>query len=169
MGIERVRYNSFADEVLKQLEKGVFLTSKFDDQVNTMTIGWGSISYIWGMPIFMVAVRYSRHTYNLIDKSKEFTVSVPLRSDLSKELEYFGTHSGKNVDKYKKFDLKLVEGQKVSTPIIADCELHFECKVVYQQAMEPATVSIGIKENYYSSIDYHVLYFGQIVDTYFYY
>src|SRR5690625_4439310 len=132
MGIERVRYNQLSTEALKQIEKGAFLTVKNKDEVNTMTIGWGSISYIWGMPIFMVAVRYSRHTYRLIDNEKEFTVSIPLNNDLKKELAYCGVQSGRDVNKFEECSLTMMDGQKISTPIIGECELHYECSVVYQ-------------------------------------
>lgn len=84
MSIERIRYNQFATEALKQLEKGAFLTVKDEEEINTMTIAWGSISYIWNKPIFMVAVRYSRHTYNLIENAKEFTVSIPISGNLKR-------------------------------------------------------------------------------------
>lgn len=166
MAIERVQYHQLSAEALRQLEKGAFLTVKDKDEVNTMTIAWGSISYIWGMPIFMVAVRYSRHTYRLIDHAKEFTVSIPLRNDLRKALAYCGTKSGRDVNKFEECNLSLLDGQKVSTPIIGECELHYECKVVYQQAMEPATLDENIKDRFYATDDYHVLYFGKIVDAY---
>ena len=166
MSIERIRYNQFATEALKQLEKGAFLTVKDEEEINTMTIAWGSISYIWNKPIFMVAVRYSRHTYNLIENAKEFTVSIPISVNLKKELAYCGTKSGKDVNKFEACKLTPIKGQKISTPIIGECELHYECKVTYQQAMEPANLDENIKKRNYSNNDYHVLYFGEIVDTY---
>lgn len=34
--------------------------------------------------MLMVPVRYSRHTYSMIDRSETFTVSVPVNKDLKK-------------------------------------------------------------------------------------
>lgn len=166
MSINKIKFNEYSTEALEQLRKGAFLTVKDENEVNTMTIGWGSISVVWNKPIFMVAVRYSRHTYNLIEKAKEFTVSIPLNNDLKKELAYCGSKSGRDVNKFEECNLTLLEGQKISTPVIEECELHYECKVVYQQAMEPATLDEGLKNRFYSNNDYHVLYFGEIVDSY---
>lgn len=166
MSIKRIKFNEYSSEGLEQLRKGAFLTLKDGDEVNTMTIGWGSISVIWNKPIFMVAVRYSRHTYDLIEKAKEFTVSIPLANDLKKELAYCGSKSGRNVNKFQECNLTLLDGQKILTPVIEECELHYECKVVYQQAMEPATLEEELKNRFYSNNDYHVLYFGEIVDSY---
>ena len=166
MAIKRIKFNECSTAALEQLKKGAFLTVIDGDEVNTMTIGWGSISVIWNKPIFMVAVRYSRHTYNLIENAKEFTVSIPLDNDLKKELAYCGTESGRDVNKFEDCKLTLLEGQKILTPIIGECELHYECKVVYQQAMEPVTLDGDIKKKFYSSNDYHVFYYGEIVESY---
>lgn len=166
MTIRKLNYNEYSKEALEQLKKGAFLTVKDNNRVNTMTIGWGNIGFIWGKPIFMVLVRYSRYTYNLIDKSKEFTISIPINKDLRKELAYCGTHSGRDVDKFKECNLTILDGQKISTPIIGECELHYECKVVYQQTMEPGTLDNDIRNKNYSDNDYHVMYFGEILDSY---
>lgn len=166
MSIKRIKFNEYSTVALEQLKKGAFLTVKDGDEVNTMTIGWGSISVVWNKPIFMVAVRYSRHTYNLIEDTKEFTVSIPLNSDLKKELSFCGTKSGRDFNKIEECNLTLLEGQKLSTPIIGDCELHYECKLVYQQAMEPATLDEGIRKRFYLNNDYHIFYYGEIVDSY---
>jgi len=166
MPIQRVKFNEYLKEALEQIIKGAFLTVKDGGKVNTMTIGWGNIGIVWNKPIFMVAVRYSRYTYNLIDNAKEFTVSMPINKDLRKELAYCGRYSGRDVDKFKECNLTMVDGQKVAAPIVGECELHYECKVVYQQAMEPATLSQDIKDKFYTNNDYHVLYFGEVVDCY---
>ncbi|NMB27404.1 MAG: flavin reductase family protein [Tissierellia bacterium] len=164
--IKEINFNDKLKEMLNQINKGAFLTITDGENTNTMTIGWGNVGIVWGKPIFMVAVRYSRYTYDLIEKAKDFTVSIPLKNNLKKELTYCGTYSGKDVDKFKECNLKLKKGRKVVSPIIEDCELHYECNIVYKQAMEPSTLNEDIKNQYYKNKDYHVLYFGEIVDCY---
>lgn len=166
MEIKKINFEKYSLQILEQLKKGAFLTVKNGNEVNTMTIGWGSIGYIWNKPIFMVAVRYSRHTYKLIEKAKEFTVSIPLEKDLKNELVYCGTKSGRDINKFEQCNLTIIKGQKISTPIIGECELHYECRVIYQQAMEPSALDREIKNSIYPNNDYHVLYFGEILDTY---
>lgn len=164
--VKNVKYNQYLTELMEQLPKGAFLTVQDGEKLNTMTIGWGNVGYIWQKPIFMVAVRYSRYTYQLLEKSKEFTVSIPLKTDLKKALAFCGTKSGRDVDKFKECGLTAQRGQVLKTPVIGQCELHYECKVVYQQAMEPALVSPSIQQNCYPQGDFHVLYFGEIVACY---
>ncbi|MGF7059606.1 flavin reductase family protein [Brassicibacter mesophilus] len=161
-----IKFNELSKEMLQQLKKGIFLTVKNGNELNTMTIGWGSIGIMWNKPILMVPVRYSRYTYGLIDQSKDFTVSVPLKGDMVSELAYCGTKSGRNVDKLKQLGLTIVEAKKVNTPIIGECQLHFECKIVYKQAMDPKMLDSEIKDVNYANDNFHVLYYGEIVSCY---
>ena len=58
-------------------KQGAFLTAKVDDKVNTMTISWGSVGFMWGKPVFMALIRPQRYTNEFIEKSNSFTVSIP--------------------------------------------------------------------------------------------
>jgi len=84
--VSKKSFEDYYDIVLKNISKGAFLTVASDERINTMTIGWGSLGHLWGKPIFMIMVRKSRYTYQLIEKSNEFTVTLPEDNDLKKEL-----------------------------------------------------------------------------------
>lgn len=164
--MKTINYKDLSKEMLKQLEKGAFLTVKNDDKINTMTIGWGSIGYIWNRPILTVLVRYSRFTNELLENTDEFTVSVPIKNNLAKALGICGTQSGRDLNKIQAADLTLQESISLETPIIKDCNLHFECKIVYKQSMEPSLLNEHIKKDKYSDNDYHVIYYGEIIESY---
>ena len=102
-----------------------------------MTIGWAIIGYVWRKPIIMFAVRLSRHTFSIIEMAEDFTVSIP-SSDMKKEIMFCGTKSGCDYNKFKECNLQTSDGQKVITPIIKVPGLHYECKIVYKSAMDPA-------------------------------
>ena len=161
-----IKFNEYADKMLEQLSKGVFITTKKGDKVNTMTIAWGSISFVWGKPIFMAFVRYTRDTYQMVEYADEFTINIPLDKDLKKELGYCGSKSGRDYDKIKECNLELKDSRVINTPILADCEMHYECKVIYKQAMEPGNILQSVKDRYYTTNNYHVVYYGEIVDSY---
>ena len=76
----------------------------------------------------MVPVRKSRYTHGLIEKSGEFTVSVPLNKDLKDALMFCGTKSGRDYDKFKECNLTPIPGKEIDTPVIGECQLHYECK-----------------------------------------
>lgn len=164
--MKNIKYNELSKEMLSQLEKGSFLTVKNDNKINSMTIGWGSIGYIWNKPIFTVLVRYSRFTHELLENTDEFTISVPMKNDLSKALGICGTQSGRNLDKIEAANLSLQESQVIDTPVIKDCDIYYECKIVHRQSMEPSLFNKDLKKIKYPDNDYHVIYYGEILASY---
>lgn len=166
--MENLAYTKLSEQAMSQLGKnGAFLITKDGQVLNAMTISWASIGTIWSKPIMTVAVRYSRFTYPIIDKAKEFSISIPKQGEMKSELAFCGSKSGRDYDKFSECNLTAGTAREISTPIIKECKIHFECKVVYKQAMEPGLVDESIKKTYYNSLnDYHVLYYGEIVDCY---
>ena len=43
----------YAGHICKAMKKGILLTTKKDETVNTMTIGWGKIGIEWNKPVFI--------------------------------------------------------------------------------------------------------------------
>lgn len=165
--MREVNFQDLSKDFLTQLVKGAFLTVKNEELINTMTIGWGNVGFIWNKPMLMVPVRYSRHTYSMIDSAQDFTVSVPVEKNLKEALAYCGTKSGRDVDKIKECGLTLGAAEVVDTPIISDCDLQIECRIVYKQAMEPGTLDQDIRDLKYPNGDFHVMYYGEIVKAYY--
>jgi len=155
-----------ANQFLEQLPKGAFLTVQSGDKVNTMTIGWGSIGYIWKKPIMMVMVRYSRYTHELLAGADDFTVSLPLDNSMKAALALAGTKSGRDIDKFAEANLTVQKAKIVKSPIIANCHLFYECKILYRQPMDSAALDNEVKQACYGDGDYHVLYYGEIVASY---
>lgn len=155
---------SRAGEIAPLIEKGAFLTVKAGEICNTMTIGWGMIGVCWRKPVLMVAVRSSRHTFQIMEAAEDFTVSMP-SGDLRDEIFYCGTKSGRDVDKFKECGLNIAAGRKVHSPIIDIPGLHLECMTAYKTAMRPADLASKF-HGLYPQKDYHTLYFGEIVACY---
>ena len=134
-----------------QLPKGAFLTVKNNDEVNTMVIGWATVGKVWGKDVMT------------------FTVSVPALDTMKEEIAFMGTKSGRDFDKYKETNLHLKDSKKVSSPIIEEAKLHFECKIIYKQAMDPMGIvdKEGIEDRFYEgNNDYHVIFYANIEDCY---
>lgn len=162
--MEQVIYTKNADKNIEIISKGAFLTTAANGKINTMTIGWGSISYIWQRPVFIVYVRPSRYTYELIEKSGEFTVSVPYE-DMKMQLGFCGVKSGRKTDKFAALELKTFESKTIKTPVLNIKGMHYECKVVYKTPIDPAILDKNVKA-YYPNGDHHTMYFGEILNTF---
>jgi flavin reductase (DIM6/NTAB) family NADH-FMN oxidoreductase RutF len=162
-----VKFTENLQEAMDNLhKKGAFLTVKDGEKVNTMTISWGNVGFEWNKPIFTALVRKSRYTHELIESSREFTVSIPSDGNLQETLAFCGTKSGRDVDKFEKCELKLEASKNVDTPVIAKCGFIYECRVVYKQDMDLSLLSEEIKRAAYPDEDYHTIYYGEIVACY---
>ncbi len=168
----KVNVWDYAGQIVQAMNPGILATTKVGDKVNTMTIGWGTLGIEWGRPVFILFVRESRYTKQMLDENGEFTINVPLDSCDKKILSYCGTKSGRDTDKIADLGLTLEDGEQISVPGIKELPLTLECKVIYQQDQDPAAIGADIQKRYYPPFfpddrgDYHTAYYGQILDAY---
>ena len=162
----------YAGKILEQVGTAALVTAKADGEVNTMTIGWGTLGVEWGKPIFTVFVRQSRHTKKLLDKNGEFTINVPLKGvDRKAILGFCGSKSGRDVDKIKEMDLHLEAPDVISVPGIKEFPITLECKVVYKQDQDLSAIAEDKRLRYYApgtanDGDYHTAYYGEVLAAY---
>lgn len=123
-------------EIVTALPKGVLLTTKDGDQVNTMIIGWGAYGIDWGKEVFTAYVRKSRYTHEFLKKTGEFTVNIPLENIDPSIVKIAGSVSGRDMDKIAELGLTLEEGEKVNVPALKELPLTLECKVLFSQEQE---------------------------------
>lgn len=154
----------------ENMKKGILLTTKADDKVNTMTIGWGTIGIEWGRPMFVAYVRESRLTRQMLDSNPEFTVNCPMGDLDGKILGFCGTKSGRDVDKLTELDLHAEEPLEISVPGIRELPLTLECRVVYRNPQPTEGLPQVILDRYYPEVDgvrdNHIAYYGEIVSAY---
>lgn len=166
----------YANEITGALKKGVLLTTKNGEKINSMTIGWGMLGRVWEKPYFIVFVREGRYTRELLDSSGNFTVNIPYGSYDKKVIGYCGSKSGRDTDKIEDLGLTLIEPEVINTPAIKELPLTLECKVAYQQLQNKDAIPPEIREKMYpasvdssnpmANRDYHVVYYGEIVSAY---
>lgn len=155
------------DQAMKNLHtKGAFLTTKNGDAVNTMTISWGSIGYMWGRPVFMTMVRHSRHTYDILSGSDEFTISIPKDDSFKKALGICGSKSGRDMDKIKECNLSLKDAKSVSVPVISGGGYTYECRVVSSVPVGEEFLPDEVKEKWYADKNFHTFFYGEILECY---
>ena len=168
---KQVNVFDYAGDICKALPKGILITTKNGDFVNSMTIGWGHVGIEWGKPIFVAYVRESRHTKTMLENNGEFTINVPMGSYDTNIHAVCGRKSGRDLDKIQELGLHLVDSDVVSVPGIAELPLTLECKVIYKQKQDLSAVPQDIINRYYpvdetGFQDYHYAYYGEIVNTY---
>ncbi len=157
---------AYAQEILTAVDKGILMTTKAGGEVDTMTIGWGTMGVQWGKPIFIAYVRESRHTKKLVDQNPEFTINIPYGEYNKNILGFCGTKSGRDVNKIEALGLHLEEGETVSVPAIRELPLTLECKVIYKQEQIKEAIAPENLTRYYPQGDFHTAYYGQITSAY---
>ncbi len=112
---------------------------------NIMTIAWGGICCSQP-PCVAVSLRKATYTYACITERKAFTVNIPSAAFV-KEVDYAGTASGKNADKFAMTKLTPVRSELVDAPYIKEFPVVIECRVLH-------TLEIGL----------HTQFIGEIMD-----
>ena len=166
--VDTFKYVREMNELLK--DSGLFLvTGSMENNErlkhNAMTIGWGFLGTMWSRPVFAVAVRHSRYTFKLLEESKSWTVCVPAK-EMAMALEFCGTQSGRDVDKFKEMNFTAKKGVEIEAPYIEECPIHVECETIFKTDMKPGQLKAGIEKELYKTKDYHMIYFGEVKGVY---
>ncbi len=160
-----------ASEIIQALQKGVLLTTKAGDKVNTMSISWGFLGIEFNKPIFIPVVRKSRYTLELLEQNPEFTINLPIGALNKSVIALCGTKSGRDMDKINAANLTLVEPQVVSVPAIREFPLTLECRAIFSQYQDGDAFPPEIRNTFFpigSAEDgnYHKAFYGEIVAAY---
>ena len=128
----------------------VFLVgSNVDGKPNVMAVAWGGICN-GEPPMISIGIRPSRHTHKGISQNMTFSINIP-SAEQTKEADYCGIASGAKVDKVAACKFKIFYGALGTAPMIEQCPLNLECKVVQSLSLGSHTLFIGeIKEVYIS-------------------
>ena len=172
---EKIRLEDYAQKITEALPRGILLNTN-GDKFNSMVIGWGALGTVWSVPAFTVYVRENRYTKVQLDKTGEFTISVPLDGPIPEIAKICGSQSGRNIDKTEAAHLTLEEAEVIRTPGIRQYPLTLECKVLYAQRQELSLLPEDIRKAMYpqdvdgsnpmANRDPHTAYIGQIVAAY---
>lgn len=157
---------STATELQQGLAGNAFLVSG-RSWPNITTVGWGSYGVIWNKHIIMVPVRHSKYTYEILQRNNEFSICIPPRQyDMSKQLNFCATRSGRDFDKFKECGFTALPAQAINSYIIKESGLVFECRVVYKSDVDFSGLSKQIFDAAYKSGDPHTFFFGEILREY---
>lgn len=113
---------------------------------NVMTASWAGICCS-RPPCVNVSLRKATYTYDCLMERRAFTVSVPPRR-YAREVDYFGTESGRKVDKFAATGLTPLRSEKVDAPYVGEFPLVLECKLAS-----------------HSELGLHTMFIGEIVDV----
>ncbi|MCM1493573.1 MAG: flavin reductase [Muribaculaceae bacterium] len=132
-------------------------------KANPMTISWGGMGVLWGKNVFYIFIRESRYTKELLDHQEFFSLSF-LGEKYRDALNYCGSHSGRDEDKFQ--NSGLTPAFKLGIPYPDESNLVFLCS---KMAAVPITgdtfLDQQITDKWYKDKDMHTMYIAEIIDT----
>jgi len=108
---------------------------------NVMTASWAAICCSQP-PMVTVSLRKATCSYGNIMESKAFTVNIPSEK-FAGAAAYFGSVSGRDVDKFAASGLTAVKSDLVNAPYVKEFPLVLECKLVKMEELGLHTMFIG--------------------------
>jgi flavin reductase (DIM6/NTAB) family NADH-FMN oxidoreductase RutF len=113
---------------LQLLPKVLVSCRGLNGENNVLAVAYcGNCSY--NPPMVMVGIVPTRYSYQMIKESGCFVVNL-VDKNYQDTFAYLGSHSKRDEDKLAVMKVNLAEGEKVNAPILPDCPVNIECKVV---------------------------------------
>lgn len=129
----------------------VLVGAEVDEKPNFLAIAWAGIAN-GEPPMVSVAVRPQRYTLKGIRQNQTFSVNVP-SVDIVKETDYCGVRSGAEVDKVAACNFKIFYGKVEKAPLIEQCPVNLECRVVQMLELGSHYLIVGRIEEVHVSDD----------------
>lgn len=124
---------------------------------NIITLGW-NMPTSFSPPMVAISVGLTRYSHKLISESHEFVLAFP-SEDMKDAVLFCGTHSGRDVDKFKATGLTPIKAKYVKPPLIAEATVNMECQVVGSIRTGDHTIFVGeILAAYISDEDKPILF-----------
>ena len=165
MSFHEINAEALAWNPFTQIGKGWFLVGAGNEKAhNAMTVSWGGLGVWWGKNVATVYIRESRYTKTFLDTNECFTVSA-LSETYRKEMGFFGSHSGRDGDKFA--ETGLTPYPVCGTVGVAEADVILVCKKLLCAPLPKETfVDASAVPNWYAGADegnFHTMYIGEIV------
>ncbi len=126
----------------------IMVSSSYEDKKGVMTCAWNMPLDYNPSKVALVMAK-GGNTRFLLEQSSEFVINIPGPKLLDKLLKAGSCH-GNEVDKFKEFDIEIMDAQSISSPCVKDCIGYLECRLIPESAIA----------------DKYDLILGEVVDAY---
>ncbi len=137
----------------KQADYSEAIKTKYPEQIviviakdkngkaNPVTLGWTMIAS--GEPAMMaIAVASKHYSIEAIRHSRCFTIAFP-SSQMAEAALFFGSRSGRNVDKFAEFDCQTETAKEIDSLLLSKAAANFECSLVSETQAGDHIIFVG--------------------------
>lgn len=140
---------------------GIFATCGMETP-NIMVTHFGALGKLWGRQVFLLPIRSTKYSYQIVSETKSFALNVPAR-DMRTEISLCDTISGFKVNKFEKLNLHPKRAKHIKSYILGECGLIVECRVIAE--IPPESIEPEI-DDLFESKRPHTLFVGEVIDNY---
>ena len=94
---------------------------------NVLPVAWHTPLSL-APPLVGVALERSRHSLDMIRASEQFAINIPTR-ELLHHVQYLGSFSGAEIDKFEAAQLETFAAVHVDAPLLRRCAAWIECEL----------------------------------------
>ena len=120
-------------------------------KANFMTAAWCGVACS-DPPMMSVAIRPNRRTYQGVRENMTFSINIA-STDIVRETDYCGIRPGSEVDKAKVCGFKVFYGKTGTAPLIDQCPVNLDCKVIHILDLGSHALIVGKVEEVHVSED----------------
>lgn len=117
----------------------VLVGTQVNGKANFMTVGWCSRANA-SPPMILCGIGNHHYTHRGIAEAGTFSVNIPSSAQMEKT-DYCGIVSGAKTDKSGVFEL--FYGSLKTAPMIAECPVNLECRLVQTMPLPTNTIFVG--------------------------
>jgi flavin reductase (DIM6/NTAB) family NADH-FMN oxidoreductase RutF len=122
----------------------VLVTTAHKNKANIMTISWHMVMDF--TPQIGCIIGPWDYSFSALRTTGEFVIAVPTVDIISKVVD-IGNCSGRDIDKFKAFELTPLAAEKIKAPLIVECTANIECQVVDDSLVDKYSLFVleGVK------------------------
>lgn len=137
----------------KQVPYGEAIQLKYPEQVviaigkdasgkcNPITLGWTMVTS-GSPPMMAISIGLPRYSHGVFKSADEFVIAMPSARQ-EEETLFYGTKSGRDMDKLAEFGANLQPAERIDCVLLADAVANFECRKVGELLTGDHTIFVG--------------------------
>lgn len=133
----------YAEVITRKFPEAVVIAIAKDAQgkYNPITLGWTMITS-HEPPMMAMAVALTHYSREVIEAAGEFVVAFP-SSTMAEAALFYGTHSGRDIDKLKEHPIATEAASQVDVLLLSDAVANFECKLESKMVVGDHMLFVG--------------------------
>ncbi len=129
---------------------------------NVMVAHWGTLGKLWGRNVFLLPIRSSKYSYQIVSQTKSFALNIPAR-DMRTEIALCDTLSGFNCNKFEALGLHPKRARSIDAYVLGECGLIVECNLL--ATISPDAI-ISQADGFKQDNTSHTLFVGELANCY---